>query len=252
MRVPEAELFATARQLGFDGVELSFGVYGAEERTIYQPGGPAVLRRQAAEQGMEIPSLFAGYFMHQEWTDGNGEMLRKPAEVLGRLIDGCAEANIPMLRLPFLGKSWRGSQHQHMLDILRPLLDRAATQNVILGLDSLLSADDLKTMLRRYQSPALRVCYDVGNARAAGRDVVSELKLLSDVIGQVQIKDRDRREPFASVPLGQGLVDLRAAMVALGEIRYDRWLILDTPSGDDPLATARQNLDFLRGLSESR
>jgi inosose dehydratase len=92
----------------------------------------------------------------------------------------------------------------------------------------------------------LKISYDVGNARAAGRDVAAEIKLLGDSICLVRLKDRERREPFTAMPLGQGLVDWKAVFTALAEIHYDRWLVLDTPSGDDPIASAQQNLAFVR------
>jgi sugar phosphate isomerase/epimerase len=135
-----------------------------------------------------------------------------------------------------------------MLDGLRPLVERAGTQNVRIALETLLPAEELRDVIAQFGCPHVQACYDVGTARAAGRDVVAEIKLLADCLGQVQIKDRDRREPFPSVPLGAGMVNWRAVLDALRELRFAHWLVLDTPSGDQPLESASKNLQFLRPL----
>lgn len=251
LQVPEDEVFATAKQLGFDGVELSFGAYQPTDRAIWQPGGPARLRQRAAEEGIEVPSLSAGYFNRHALIDPRIEARKKNIETLDQLIELCGQGEIPVLVVPCYGANElrRPADERLLRDVLQPLAAKAAAQNVILAIETLLPIDEQTQLLERLNSPAVQLSYDVGNARAAGRDVIAELRLLGDAICNIHIKDRDRREPFASVPLGQGMVEFEPTLRTLSEIGYDGWLVLDTPSGDEPLASARRNLEFLRGLA---
>src|SRR5262245_6559753 len=51
---PSAEnaRLAAARELGADGVELTFGPHDYEHHALWRPGGPASLRLQARENGV--------------------------------------------------------------------------------------------------------------------------------------------------------------------------------------------------------
>ncbi len=262
LRVAEDRLFATAAELGFDGVELSFGAYDADERTILQPGGPARLREQADAAGVRMPSLSAGCFTRLGLgADGAGGA-SDARTLLGRLIDACAEAGVTFVHLPLFGASEvrTPAEQRRCVETLRPLVEQAAGRGVTLGFDVLLPAEELKQLVERFESPSARIGYDVGNARAAGRDVAAEIQLLGGLLAQVRVKDRDRREPFASVPLGEGAVHWKEVLRALKATGYDDWLVLDTPSsspssspsGQDPLASARRNREHLAGLLERK
>ncbi len=247
LHVCEDRLFAVAREVGLDGVALSCGAYDGEQWTILKPGGPERLRAQAADAGVELPALSAGYFCRVGLLP---EASEKPVELLGRLVQACAQAGIPLLHLPLYGASdvRTPGDRRRCAQVLAPLVEQAAAQRVSLALESLLPAEELKQFVQQFRSRAVGVCYDVGNARAAGRDVAAEITLLGPVLSLVHIKDRRRREPFAGVPLGEGAVHWPDVPRTLREAGYVGWLVLDTPSGGDALASARRNREFLESL----
>ena len=48
--------------------------------------------------------------------------------------------------------------------------------------------------------------------------------------------------------LGEGKVDFSAVSAAIREIKYDGYLVLETPSGDDASASAARNLSFSKKI----
>jgi inosose dehydratase len=247
LRVPVSQVFAAAHELGFEGVELSIGAFAPQEHLLFQPEGPAQLRQLATESGKTIASISAG-FLYQHRGLRSSSLV---AELLDRLVEAAAAASAGAVHLPFLGASEiRGSQDRdHAVALLRRLVEKAASQGVACLVETLLPAEDWRGFLNQCGTSGCLAAYDVGNARAVGRDVRAEIQLLGDRLGQVRIKDRERREPFASVPLGQGHVDVRGILQSLKQMAYQHWLVLDTPGGAEPYQSARANLEYLRGLA---
>ena len=70
-----------------------------------------------------------------------------------------------------------------------------------------------------------------------------------EAIGQIHFRDvriSEGQPPDYNLALGEGNVDFRAVVQALRAIGYDGWIILETPPGADPLASASANLAFAR------
>ncbi|MGB9597989.1 MAG: TIM barrel protein [Candidatus Poribacteria bacterium] len=48
--------------------------------------------------------------------------------------------------------------------------------------------------------------------------------------------------------LGEGRVDFKGVREAIKKIGYDGYMVLETPRGDDPKASASKNLAFTKNL----
>lgn len=110
---------------------------------------------------------------------------------------------------------------------------------------SLPAADSLR-FLATIESPHVGLCYDLGNATAAGFDPNVEIPLLGRHIWHVHAKDKDDRG--VNVRFGTGSVDFGAAFDALGACRYDGAVTIEATRGDDPIATAAEHRSFLLAL----
>lgn len=110
-----------------------------------------------------------------------------------------------------------------------------------LAIEADVPAEEMMHLLDR---TGLGVCYDVGNARAAGRLPQEEILLLGERIVHVHLKDRRVGGP--NVPLGEGDVDFDACFDALERIGYAGDVILETAYGDDPRQSAARHLQFVR------
>ena len=60
------------------------------------------------------------------------------------------------------------------------------------------------------------------------------------------LRDRARRDPFPSMPLGEGSVDWPAVLGELRQRSFAGWGVLATPAQPDPIVAARRGVDFVK------
>ena len=64
------------------------------------------------------------------------------------------------------------------------------------------------------------------------------------MVGMIHAKDTDRQN------LGDGKVDFDGVDAAIRDIGYDGYIVLETPTGDDPNTANAQNLAFIKNLGK--
>lgn len=242
--------FALARELGFDGVELMFGAQEYEQLHLWTIPGAARVRRLAAEVGVALPSVCATYFNRYGFVSDDPAVRRQSLDVLRRLCETAAEAGLRTILIPCFGageiRSGDATHHARIVEALAACADHAEARELVLGLEATLPAQELIQLVRQVDHPAVQTYFDVGNVVPAGYDPAKELLALAPYLCQVHIKDR--RRDGETVALGAGDVDLRAVARALRTIRYDRWLVLETPGGQDYRHAAAHNLHVIRRI----
>ncbi|MHB8654434.1 MAG: sugar phosphate isomerase/epimerase family protein [Terriglobia bacterium] len=228
-----------AAQLGFDGVQVSFG------RKIVDDKMPA-----------DNPEVIAHYLslarQHKIPIDGtcvdrlhvNGLKSDKlaPKWVLDS-IRLTKALNTKVLLLPFFGK-WALQSKDEMDYVgkaLRDLAPEAEKAVVILGLEDTISAEDNVRIMEQSRSASVLVYYDVGNSTKAGFDVVKEIRWLGKGrICQFHLKDNPHY-------LGEGSIQFPAVMKAIRDIGFSGYANLETDSHPNQLeADMRRNLAFIR------
>jgi sugar phosphate isomerase/epimerase len=95
-------------------------------------------------------------------------------------------------------------------------------------------------------SDSARIYFDTGNTLARKIDPSTAIREMGPAaICQVHFKDVKMiagQAPQFDVALGQGDVDFPAVCQALRATGYDGWIILETPTGDAPMANLIANL----------
>ncbi len=100
------------------------------------------------------------------------------------------------------------------------LAPAAEQAGVVLALESHLTAEEHIAILDRVGSPAIRVYYDVANARNAGNDPEREIRLLKDRIAEIHAKD-------TKGIFGEGQTDFAAMRRAMEDIGYRGWFVVE-------------------------
>jgi len=238
----QPEAVPLAAQLGFDGVQVSFG------RRIIDGKMP-----------VDNPETVARYLQlskdHRIPLDGtcvdklhdNGLKSDKLApKWVADSIRLTRALDTKVLLLPFFGK-W-GLQNRAEMDYtgdaLRDLGPEAEKAGVILGLEDEISAEDNVRIMERSRSKNVLVYYDVGNSTRAGLDVVKEIRWLGkDRICQIHLKDNPHY-------LGEGSIPLVEVVRAMRDIGFAGYANLETDTHADATVEAdmRRNLAFLRKL----
>ncbi len=236
------EAVSLAKQLGFDGVQISIGK-GTDKLPLSDPGLQKAYLDESKQVDMPIASLCL-------------EILHKnclKSDPLGQrwVADSIAIAKamgVRVVLLPFFGRCAleNAAEMDRVGDILKELAPAAEKAGVILGLEDTISARDNVRIVDRTQSSAVLTYYDVGNSTNNGFDVVKEIRWLgSSRICEVHLKDNPHY-------LGEGKIDFKAVIDALADVGFEGWAQLETDSPASVEADMRRNLKFIRDVIAAR
>jgi sugar phosphate isomerase/epimerase len=248
------EAFRRASAAGAAGVEAVLDDKAVP--SLGQAEHAAWLKRLAADNGLALPSLCCGFLCGQRSLIGTPQDIARSQGLVRKAISTARQAGAGVLLIPFFGKNSIEveSELTTAADAMLELVEPAEEAGVMLGIESNIHMSQQQLLLSHLgDSPNVRVYFDTGNALARKFDVAAALRLLGKAkLAQVHLKDvrisTTGMPPNFDVALGEGNVDFRAVHSALKAVGYDGWLVLETPAGSDPLASAKRNVEFVRKL----
>jgi len=239
----DPEAVPLAAQLGFDGVQVSFGRKIADNKMPVD--NPDLLVRYLnLSRQYKIP--IDGTCVDRLHDNGlkDDKLGIKWVQDSIRLTKAL---NSKVLLLPFFGRRALQTRDEmdHVGDVLRDLGPEAEHAGVILGLEDTISAEDNVRIMERSRSESVLVYYDVGNSTKAGFDVVKEIRWLGkDRICQFHLKDNPHY-------LGEGSIQFPAVMQAIGDIGFTGYANLETDARPNQIeADMRKNLAYIRKVME--
>ena len=244
LKSPLDKLFSVAKEIGFDGVEFCIGGE-YRENVLWEDGGAERLKGLAEAGGVEISSLSPGVFSRFHPALPEADLREEGREILSHVIEACPVVGTQNILVPMFPKDmddWPDETWDLLVDGFKRLSDAAETHRVTLNLEATFNPDQLEMIVDRVGSDYLKVYHDSGNTTSRGIDAAGELLQLRDKVGMIHAKDTDRQM------LGDGRVNFDSVDAAIREIGYDGWIVLETPTGDDPMAANAQNLAFIRKL----
>ncbi len=164
-----------AKQIGLDGVQVSFG----------KPGGQYDLRKEdvrrqyqqaARKHHVQIASLAMGVLNSIPYaTDRDAERwVAESIEVMSKM-------NQKIVLLAFFARGDikdKPELQQQVIRRLKKVAPQAEKAGVILGLETWLNADEHLRILDSVGSPAVQVYYDTANMEKQGYDIYKEIREL--------------------------------------------------------------------------
>ncbi len=236
------ESISLAKQLGFDGVQISIGK-GKDKLPLSDPALQKTFLNESERVDLKIESLCLE-ILHQNYLKSDPLGQRWVADS----IPIAKAMGVRVVLLPFFGKGAveTVAEMDKVGDVLKEVAPAAEKSGVILGLEDTISARDNVRIMDRTQSSAVLTYYDVGNSTNNGFDVVKEIRWLGRArICEVHLKDNPHY-------LGEGSIDFKAVIDALADLGFDGWAQLETDSPASVEADMRRNLKFIRGLIAAR
>lgn len=234
---------AMAKRLGLASVQVTLG-RSTDGRTLplENPALQAAWRKASAEQGVPLTSTYID-MLHADClkSDANAPMwVRKGINIT-------KELGASVLMLVFFGKCQvlERAELDRVIALCRELAPEAEKAGVVLGFENTSSGKDNLYAADKVASKSFRIWYDIGNSTYNGYDVPSEIRALGrERICAFHIKDKGY--------LGEGKVDVPAALQAIKDIRFAGYGMLETtsPSGD-PEADTRRNLAYVQKLMQA-
>jgi sugar phosphate isomerase/epimerase len=228
-----------AKNIGLDGVMVDMGGVD-DDLPLRQPKLQEKYRETIRATGVPVSSIALGVL--------NQVPLKSDPRAEKWLIDTIQVTHVMGLKVilvPFFGKGDLKGDSRGIDSVIAvfmrvaPLAQRAG---VVLGIESLLSADQLAYILGQVNSPALQVYYDVGNSQGAGYDIFKEIRFLGNRICEFHAKDN--KDLY-----GKGSMDFPGVRKAMDDIPYRGWMQIEGskfPLGVEE--SVRYDLNYLRGV----
>lgn len=225
------EFLERTAKMGLAGVEP----YIAEENSEFlswSSGNTKQFVDKAKKLGVEIPSVALGVFNNDSALVTSEGQAKAVKLTIRTLQFASAVGAKTMLLCTYLASHPDTPQKKfNLLEVIHKVTPLACKLGVTIGLESPLPAAELEQLVDVARSDCVGVYYDLGNAVALGFDPAREIEVLGGRILAVHVKDS--ANVLGALHLGEGKLDLKAAIETLRRIGYDGWLILETPGGDE-------------------
>lgn len=240
------EEFRWARQIGFDHIEWLVDGSGFEQNPMLDEQGQQLLRATMADTGLHVGSICAHYFIVGGLSSTDQTVRTQAVMRLTQLMEAAKDAGVGTIVLPLAESASleeagaRGRAIASLASLPVPSSRPVVRLALELDLDAARSIEVLRALGREDTG----LCYDVGNATAAGLAPADEIPMLAPYLLEVHIKDRKVGGP--NVLLGHGAVDFGSVRDALQQSGYTGPLVLETPRGEVPQTTAATHLALVR------
>ncbi len=235
------EAFAVAKEIGLDGLEISFSDPGLD----YDLRDEKVREQYlglAKKEGIEIASLAMGVLNSVPYAEDP-----RTEKWVADVVDVMPKLGVKICLLAFFGKGNINGERAKQDEVIRRLkkvAPQAEKAGVVLGVESRLNAEDHIRIVEEVASPAVQVYYDVANMTQQGYDIYKEIRQLGkERICQIHMKEN-------GFLLGEGKVDFPRVKEAIDEIGYAGWLIIEgaTVRGKSLVECYQHNRKYLRSV----
>ncbi len=258
-RMNYEDFLRRAADLKVDGVSL--------ETCFFEGFDAAYLGRlrELLEAGRLEPVVAWG---HPKGFEGG----KKPEamEELKQMFGVCHALGARVMRVVGSSLDYRNDPHEPQLRALTAIFKDAARmaedQGIRLAMENHFdfTTDEFVDLVTRIDSDYFGVCFDTGNALRIGDDPVESARILGRHIFATHTKDvaplygvsPKEWYFFASVPVGQGIINMPALVDALLEAGYDGLFAIELdymdPKYIDEDLAVEQSVKYLQGLQAAR
>lgn len=235
------EAFAAAKEIGLDGIEVSFSEPG-KENDLREGKVRTQYLDLSKKHGVEIASLAMGVLNSVPYAEDP-----RTEKWVADVVDVMPRLGVRICLLAFFGKGNINGEREKQDEVIRRLkkiAPKAEKAGVVLAVESRLNAEDHMRILDGVDSPAVKVYYDVANMNQQGYDIYKEIRQLGkDRICQFHMKEN-------GFLLGQGKIDFPRVKEAIDDIGFGGWLIIEgaTVKGKTVTECYRQNQKYIRSV----
>lgn len=226
------EEFTVAQKVGFELIEWRIGEEPILMNPVMSSTGRDQMRHLSGECDICIPSLYADFMMHAPFHKVAGREHRARLDLLGAVIEACAEVDIKLVVVPLPNDGQQLSAREAAalrsgLDRLEPLLEACG---VVLSLQSDLDPPVLLSLIEPYPADRFGITHTVRCRPSISADAHEALAACCNRIVNVHLKDWNSRVSRAS-PSRQR-TNLAGALNHLKLAGYRGDLILQSDPGD--------------------
>ena len=232
------EEFQIASNIGVNYIELIAEINHNSKNPIWSDIGVARIKHLAMKNDLDLHALCNDYIVEHSLLDEgviqqNIDLIKQGEKL------GVQKYVLPL----FESSELTFDNMSNYINPLKRIATVAQTSNIIVCLETILTGDELITLLRLIDMPFVKAVYDTGNRVAFGHNLAKDIRLLGDYIAHVHIKDKNSNNE--NVLLGTGLVNFEKVFYALHDINYEGPFTFETTRGSSPVATAKYNMQLV-------
>ena len=235
------ERLETARQLGYEHVELS--IDETDERIARLDWGlqeRAALRQAMLDSGLPIKSMCISAHRRFALGSADAQIRQTGLDILKKAIDFAVDIGLSLVMVAGADVYYEDSSEDSRARFVEGLahgLEWAGAAGVVLALENwdvplYGSLHQMMGLIRHFDSPWLQLYVDIGNLAFMGYDVVSELGVAEGHIAAVHVKDTKPCQ-LRHVPLGKGVVPFVPAFTKLAEMDFRGPMVIEMWTEDD-------------------
>jgi sugar phosphate isomerase/epimerase len=251
-----------AAEVGFEGIQLDVGSYAHNFPKTKRCVQEAYLEA-AAKYGIQYTSIDCNELDHYSMVAPKGYNERAIAfKTIIAAIDAAAAMKIPIVMVQsFKASALETSQDfERAVNVIRQVSDYAlAKGQITIGLENLLSVENLLRLIEEVGNPNVKIYFDTQNYYLDAKvDVAAMVEPLISHICEVHVKDGYEAdiEPSGAL-LGQGDSRFFDTIAELRRCGYSGWLISENfydrgPIGklsDDPVELMSKDYQTLKRIA---
>ena len=240
--------FEIVSKCGFTEIELLFDIDSYAENPLMNSAGRERIVRLSSAWMINPSSICADFFKKYGFYDRYPRAKDSSVVVLERLIEACGEICCKKILIPFLEETeiMSDSDEDNICRVVGATHKKLDEYGVSLCFETSLTWEKSISLMKKINHPQIKIYFDTGNCVQYGFDPAADLINLSKWIGGIHIKDKNGRGE--NVILGSGLVDFNAFFQSLEKTDYADSLVMETTMGEDPVATARMHLKYIKSF----
>jgi L-ribulose-5-phosphate 3-epimerase len=230
--------FELAAQIGSDGLEMDMGSLGKRDsfdNKLRLPEFQTLFREKSAEFKIEVPSVAMSGFYAQSFVNHHNYEY---------LIEDCINTMIIMgAKVTFLPLGVQADLvsnpelRPELVKRLKVAGQMAMKAGVVIGIETSLDAKEEVKLLKEINSKGIKIYYNFQNPLEAGRDILSELKILGkNRICMIHCTDTDG----VTLPNNRRL-DLFKVKETLDKMGWCGWLVVERSRNKDDVRNVKGN-----------
>jgi len=241
------EEFEIAKKLNLDLIEFILDYTEPEKNPLLNSGGPEEILHLIQKTGVKVKTICADYFMEAPFHSLDKKIFEKSSEVLIKLIEHAAKIGVTDIIIPCVDQS-SFNNDPLLMDLfikrISKALKHAEKLKINLSLETDLNPKFFLHLLHQFNSPSIKVNYDIGNSAALGYNCEEELSSYGNMISDIHIKDRVLGGK--SVMLGTGEADFRKFFNILKNTNYQGPFIMQAFRDEEGVEVFKKQLNWIR------
>ena len=217
-KLAKVEAIEVGKKIGLDGVQISLGTLD-NDMHLRQEKIQQQYKDACEKYGMAIGGIAIGEMNNIPYkSDPRAEQWVSDSIDVAKKMD-CKVVLMAFFSEGDLKNDAKGTQEA--IRRLKKVAPKAEDNDIILGIESWLNAEEHMEILNSVNSPNVKVYYDVANSNKMGYDIYDEIRWL----GKENICEFHAKEN--GYLLGQGKTDFQQVRKAIDDIGYEGWVQIE-------------------------